>query len=89
MALAGVAARHVGRRRRRRARAIIPSAWRARSGATGRVLAEDIDAEARDALSDRVQRERLDNVAVKLGAPDNPMLPDAIVRPHLPGPHVS
>ena len=31
----------------------------------------------RDALSDRVQRESLDNVAVKLGAPDNPMLPPA------------
>ncbi|MEO7563784.1 MAG: methyltransferase domain-containing protein [Sphingomicrobium sp.] len=44
-------------------------------GAKGRVLAEDIDAQARDALTDRVQRERLDNVAVKLGAPDNPMLP--------------
>ena len=46
-------------------------------GASGRVLAEDIDARVRDALSDRVQRERLDNVAVKLGAPDDPMLPDA------------
>jgi len=31
--------------------------------------------EVRDTLSDRVQRERLDNVAVKLGTPDNPMLP--------------
>lgn len=46
-------------------------------GAKGRVLAEDIVPEVRDALSDRVQRERLDNVAVKLGAPDNPMLPPA------------
>ena len=44
-------------------------------GAKGRVLAEDIQPEVRDTLSDRVQRERLDNVAVKLGAPDNPMLP--------------
>lgn len=44
-------------------------------GAKGRVLAEDILPEVRDALSDRVQRERLDNVAVKLGTPDNPMLP--------------
>jgi len=44
-------------------------------GAKGRVLAEDIQPEVRDALSDRVQRERLDNVAVKLGTPDNPMLP--------------
>jgi len=46
-------------------------------GARGRVLAEDIVPETRDRLSDRVQRENLDNVAVKLGAPDNPMLPQA------------
>ena len=39
------------------------------------MLAEDIVPEVRDALSDRVQRERLDNVAVKLGTADNPMLP--------------
>ena len=45
-------------------------------GAKGRVLAEDIVPDVRDSLSDRVQRERLDNVAVKLGAPDNPMLPE-------------
>lgn len=44
-------------------------------GAKGRVLAEDIVPEVRDALSDRIQRERLDNVAVKLGTADNPMLP--------------
>ena len=44
-------------------------------GRSGRVLAEDIVPEVRDALSDRVQRESLDNVAVKLGTPDNPMLP--------------
>src|SRR5438067_13826017 len=44
-------------------------------GPKGRVLAEDIQPEVRDALSDRVQRERLDNVAVKLGTPDDPMLP--------------
>jgi ubiquinone/menaquinone biosynthesis C-methylase UbiE len=44
-------------------------------GFKGRVLAEDIVPSVRDALSDRVQRERLDNVAVKLGTPDNPMLP--------------
>jgi ubiquinone/menaquinone biosynthesis C-methylase UbiE len=44
-------------------------------GAKGRVLAEDIDPNARDSLTDRVQREQLDNVAVKLGTPDNPMLP--------------
>jgi SAM-dependent methyltransferase len=41
------------------------------------VLAEDIVAETRDRLSDRIQRENLDNVAVKLGTADNPMLPHA------------
>src|SRR3982751_3585205 len=44
-------------------------------GRSGRVLAEDIVPDVRDTLSDRVQRENLDNVAVKLGSPDNPMLP--------------
>ena len=46
-------------------------------GPRGRVLAEDIVPQVRDELSDRVQRERLDNVAVKLGTADNPMLPTA------------
>lgn len=46
-------------------------------GNKGRVLAEDIVPEVRDELSDRIQRERLDNVAVKLGTTDNPMLPAA------------
>src|SRR6476661_8755174 len=46
-------------------------------GTKGRVLAEDIIPAVRDQLSDRVQRERLDNVAVKLGTADNPMLPAA------------
>ncbi|MCL6728804.1 class I SAM-dependent methyltransferase [Sphingomonas hankyongi] len=44
-------------------------------GPKGRVLAEDIMPAVRDSLSQRVQREQLDNVAVKLGSPDNPMLP--------------
>jgi ubiquinone/menaquinone biosynthesis C-methylase UbiE len=44
-------------------------------GQHGRVLAEDIQPEVRDSLSERIQRESLDNVAVKLGTPDNPMLP--------------
>ena len=44
-------------------------------GPKGRVLAEDIDPAVRDALSARIARESLDNVAVKLGTPDNPMLP--------------
>ncbi|MEA3052969.1 MAG: hypothetical protein QOG72_1872 [Sphingomonadales bacterium] len=45
-------------------------------GAKGRVLAEDIVPETRDALARRVQRENLDNVAVKLGRPNDPQLPD-------------
>jgi ubiquinone/menaquinone biosynthesis C-methylase UbiE len=44
-------------------------------GAKGRVLAEDIMPEVTDKLTDRVQRERLDNVAIRLGTPDDPMLP--------------
>jgi hypothetical protein len=39
------------------------------------VLAEDIVPETRDDLAERVQREGLDNVAVKLGTPDDPLLP--------------
>ncbi|WP_395001192.1 methyltransferase domain-containing protein [Sphingomonas sp.] len=46
-------------------------------GARGRVLAEDIVPAVRDRLADRAQRERLDNVAVKLGTPDDPRLPAA------------
>ena len=49
----------------------------ARVGADGRVLAQDIIPEVRDALAGRVNRERLDNVSVKLGEPDHPKLPDA------------
>jgi ubiquinone/menaquinone biosynthesis C-methylase UbiE len=44
-------------------------------GVKGRVLAEDIVPDIRDELSERVQRQNLDNVAVKLGTPANPMLP--------------
>ena len=47
-----------------------------RVGANGRVLAQDIDRAALDRLGDRVGRERLDNVAIKLGAPDDPRLPE-------------
>ena len=47
-----------------------------RVGARGRVLAQDIDAEARDRLAQRVLRERLDNVSVRLGTPDDPKLPE-------------
>ena len=46
-------------------------------GPKGRVLAEDIIPETRDALGRRVERERLDNVAVRLGLPNDPKLPPA------------
>src|SRR3954447_10430571 len=44
-------------------------------GKDGRVLAEDIVPATRDALAQRVERERLDNIAVRLGTPDDPLLP--------------
>jgi ubiquinone/menaquinone biosynthesis C-methylase UbiE len=44
-------------------------------GPSGRVLAEDIVPETRNRLAQRVQNERLDNVAVRLGKPDDPLLP--------------
>ncbi len=46
-----------------------------RVGAKGRVLAQDIDEDAVQRLGLRVERERLDNVSIKLGAPDDPRLP--------------
>ena len=46
-----------------------------RVGEDGRVLAQDIDREALDRLARRVERERLDNVSIKLGDPDDPKLP--------------
>lgn len=46
-----------------------------RVGAKGRVLAEDIDQKAIERLGARVERERLDNVSIKLGTPDDPRLP--------------
>jgi ubiquinone/menaquinone biosynthesis C-methylase UbiE len=46
-------------------------------GPRGRVLAEDIVPETIRQLADRVQRERLDNVAVRLGEPNDPELPPA------------
>jgi SAM-dependent methyltransferase len=45
-------------------------------GPKGRVLAQDIVPATRDALAQRVTRERLDNVAVKLGQPNDPKLPE-------------
>jgi ubiquinone/menaquinone biosynthesis C-methylase UbiE len=44
-------------------------------GEKGRVLAQDIVPATRDELARRVQRERLDNVAVKLGEANDPKLP--------------
>lgn len=46
-----------------------------RVGAKGRVVAQDIDDEVLERLAVRVQRERLDNVAIVHGAEDNPRLP--------------
>ncbi|MEO5865503.1 MAG: class I SAM-dependent methyltransferase [Sphingomonas sp.] len=48
----------------------------ARVGKEGRVLAEDIVPEVRDNLAQRVARQRLDNVSVRLGEPADPKLPD-------------
>jgi SAM-dependent methyltransferase len=59
----------------------------ARVGGKGRVLAEDIVPEVRDKLAERVSRERLDNVSVKLGDPANPRLPpgsfDRVLMVHM------
>src|SRR3546814_17803770 len=46
-----------------------------RVGAEGRVLADDIVPQVRDALAERVARERLANVSVRLGDPADPKLP--------------
>ena len=48
-----------------------------RVGAKGRVLAQDIVPAVRDKLAERVVREQLDNVSVRLGAPEDPRLPKA------------
>ena len=47
----------------------------ARVGPKGRVLAEDIVKTFHDRLADRVYRDQLDNVSVKLGEPADPHLP--------------
>ncbi|OYY91783.1 MAG: SAM-dependent methyltransferase [Sphingomonas sp. 28-66-16] len=47
-----------------------------RVGKDGRVLAEDIVPQVRDALADRVARERLQSVSVRLGEPADPKLPE-------------
>ena len=46
-------------------------------GPQGRVLAQDIVPDTRDRLAQRVQRDGLDNVSVRLGKPDDPLLPAA------------
>lgn len=46
-------------------------------GPKGRVLAEDIVPATIRALAQRIQRERLDNVAIRLGQPNDPQLPPA------------
>lgn len=46
-----------------------------RVGEAGRVLAQDIDREALERLGRRVERERLENISIKLGQPDDPQLP--------------
>jgi ubiquinone/menaquinone biosynthesis C-methylase UbiE len=48
----------------------------ARVGPQGRVLAQDIVPAVRDKLAERVNREALDNVSVKLGEPADPKLPE-------------
>ncbi|WP_425442997.1 class I SAM-dependent methyltransferase [Sphingomonas guangdongensis] len=58
-----------------------------RVGAEGRVLAEDIVPEVRDALAARVAREQLANVSVRLGEADDPKLPgnsfDRVLMVHM------
>ena len=48
-----------------------------RVGAKGRVLAEDIDPVSIQNLGRRVERERLDNVSILTGTPENAKLPTA------------
>jgi ubiquinone/menaquinone biosynthesis C-methylase UbiE len=47
-----------------------------RVGEDGRVLAEDILPQVRDRLAQRVSRQRLDTVSVRLGDPADPKLPE-------------
>jgi ubiquinone/menaquinone biosynthesis C-methylase UbiE len=46
-----------------------------RVGADGRVLAQDISRAALERLGRRVERERLENISIKLGEPADPQLP--------------
>jgi SAM-dependent methyltransferase len=58
-----------------------------RLGPTGRVLAQDIQPGVIERLADRVTRENLRNVVIKLGAADDPRLPansfDRVLMVHM------
>lgn len=58
-----------------------------RVGPKGRVLAQDIIPAVRDSLAARVNRDQLDNVSVRLGAPADPRLPhnsfDRVLMVHM------
>ncbi|WP_033920224.1 class I SAM-dependent methyltransferase [Sphingomonas sp. 37zxx] len=58
-----------------------------RVGKDGRVLAQDIVPGVRDALAERVARDGLDNVSVRLGEPQDPKLPansfDRVLMVHM------
>ena len=58
-------------------------------GPTGRVLAQDIVPATRDKLAQRVDRDKLDNVFRPARPARRSAHSGGIVRPHLPGPHVS
>ncbi|MBX7481169.1 methyltransferase domain-containing protein [Qipengyuania sp. 6D47A] len=47
-----------------------------RVGDEGRVLAQDIDSDALSRLGRRIERQRLENVSIRLGEPADPMLPE-------------
>ncbi len=48
-----------------------------RVGEAGRVLAQDIDRDALERLGRRVEKERLENISIKLGEVDDPQLPNS------------
>lgn len=58
-----------------------------RVGSKGRVLAEDIDPNAMERLGRRVEHERLDNISIRTGTPEDAKLPagsfDRIVMVHM------
>ncbi len=58
-----------------------------RVGPEGRVLAQDIMPEVIERLGDRIARERLENVSIRLGAADDPRLPansfDRVLMVHM------